>query len=162
GLQLLDRLQRLSPETSVLLITAYATVENAVEAFQRGAHDYLMKPILLDEVLNKIRRLLTQRELALENQWLRRELNRARPAEIVGDSAAMQQLYALIRKVAPTRSTVLIAGESGTGKELVARAIHDQSGAGGRFLAVNCAAIPHELLESQLFGHRRGSFTGAE
>ncbi len=164
GLTLLDQLQRLSPETFVLLITAYATVENAVEAFQRGAHDYLMKPILLDEVLAKLRRLEAHRALALENHWLRRELNRARPAEqIVGSSAAMASVFEMVRKVAPTRSTVLIVGESGTGKELVARAIHDGSaGAGGRFVAVNCAAIPHDLLENQLFGHRKGSFTGAD
>ena len=164
GLEVLDRLQQISPETSVLLITAFATVENAVEAFQRGAHDYLMKPILLDEVAGKIRRLFDMRELALENQWLRRELNRARPeARLIGSSPAMQQVAAMIRKVAPTRSTVLITGESGTGKELVARAIHHQSSeAAGRFLAVNCAAIPSELLENQLFGHRRGAFTGAD
>jgi DNA-binding NtrC family response regulator len=178
GLELLDRLGRLSPETSVLLITAFATVENAVEAFQRGAHDYLMKPILLDEVLGKIRRLLAMRELALENQWLRRELNRAvPPAQIVGGSPAMAQVLEMVRKVAPTRSTVLLAGESGTGKELVARAIHDwgvgRDEAGPRppqgtathacrFIAVNCAAIPHDLLENQLFGHRKGAFTGAD
>jgi DNA-binding NtrC family response regulator len=163
GLTLLDRLQRLSPETSVLLITAYATVENAVEAFKRGAHDYLMKPILLDEVLAKLHRLQANRALALENQWLRRELNRARPPEqIVGTSAAMAGVFAMVRKVAPTRSTVLIVGESGTGKELVARAIHDGAGNTGRFVAINCAAIPHDLLENQLFGHRKGSFTGAD
>ena len=164
GLKVLDRLQQLSPETSVLLITAFATVENAVEAFQRGAQDYLMKPILLEEVAGKIRRLFDMRELSLENQWLRRELNRARPeARLIGASAAMTQVGGMIRKVAPTRSTVLITGESGTGKELVARAIHDQSSeAAGRFLAVNCAAIPGDLLENQLFGHRRGAFTGAD
>ncbi len=167
GMETLERLQQLSPETSVLLITAFATVENAVEAFQRGAHDYLMKPILLEEVLGKIRRLLAMRELASENQWLRRELNRAcPPAQIVGSSAAMATVFEMIRKVAPTRSTVLIIGESGTGKELVARAIHDQTpkreGQPARFIAVNCAAIPHELLENQLFGHRKGSFTGAD
>src|SRR5438094_1119573 len=148
GLALLERLQQISPETFVLLITAFATVENAVEAFQRGAHDYLMKPILLDEVMGKIRRLLAMRELAQENQWLRRELNRALPpAQIVGTSPAMAAVFEMIRKVAPTRSTVLIAGESGTGKELVARAIHagsvmrvpgtlerDEAGAGGSAL----------------------------
>src|SRR5262249_13705645 len=167
GLQTLERLHQLCPETSVLVITAYATVENAVEAFQRGAHDYLRKPILLDEVLGKIRRLLAARDLALENQWLRRELNRANPpAQIVGSSPAMAAVFELIRKVAPTRSTVLITGESGTGKELVARAIHDGGATGvrseRRFLAVNCAAIPHDLLENQLFGHRKGAFTGAD
>ncbi|MBY0231674.1 MAG: sigma-54 dependent transcriptional regulator, partial [Gemmataceae bacterium] len=159
GLEVLERLRQLSPETSVLLITAYATVENAVEAFQKGAHDYLMKPILLDEVAGKMRRLLASRELALDNQWLRRELNRARPAQIIGDSPAMRQVFDTIRKVAPTRSTVLVTGESGTGKELAARAIHHDA---GRFIALNCAAIPHDLLENQLFGHRRGAFTGAD
>jgi DNA-binding NtrC family response regulator len=169
GLELLERLQCLSPDTFILLITAYATVENAVEAFQRGAHDYLMKPILLDEVLGKIRRLLAHRKLYMENQWLRRELNRAQPDEqIVGGSAAMAQVFEMVRKVAPTRSTVLIVGESGTGKELIARAIH-RGGAERlgpsvqpRFVAVNCAAIPHNLLENQLFGHRKGAFTGAD
>lgn len=170
GLELLDRLQRLSPETFVLLITAYATVENAVEAFQRGAHDYLMKPILLDEVLSKIRRLLAHRALYLENQCLRRELNLNRRLEneqIVGKSSGMKQVLEMARKVAPTPSTVLIVGESGTGKELIARAIHSggdgaESGEPRRFLAVNCAAIPHDLLENQLFGHRKGAFTGAD
>jgi DNA-binding NtrC family response regulator len=171
GLELLDRLQRISPETFVLLITAYATVENAVEAFQRGAHDYLMKPILLDEVLSKIHRLLAHRALYLENQWLRRELNRKRNLEneqIVGKSSAMMQVMEMARKVAPTPSTVLIVGESGTGKELIARAIHkggdeaEVTVESRRFLAVNCAAIPHDLLENQLFGHRKGAFTGAD
>ena len=164
GLALLDRLLKISPETFVLLITAYGTVESAVAAFQRGAHDYLMKPILLDEVLAKIRRLLAYRELHLENQWLRRELHRVEDADmVVGHSPAMQRVMAMVRKVAPTPSTVLLVGESGTGKELLARAIHRQAAnAEARFLAVNCAAIPHELLENQLFGHRRGAFTGAD
>jgi DNA-binding NtrC family response regulator len=164
GLEFLDRLRRISPETVVLLITAYATLENAVEAFQRGAHDYLMKPILLDEVLAKLQRLQAHRALAFENQWLRRELSQARPVEpIVGSSPAMAAVLEMVRKVAPTRSTVLIAGESGTGKELVARALHDGSPyKDARFIAVNCAAIPHDMLENQLFGHRKGSFTGAD
>jgi DNA-binding NtrC family response regulator len=169
GLELLDRLQRISPETFVLLITAYATVENAVEAFQRGAHDYLMKPILLEEVLSKIHRLLAHRALYLENQWLRRELNldhRTEDERIVGSSAAMAQVFEIVRKVAPTPSTVLIVGESGTGKELIARAIHQgyrrNEKADVRFVALNCAAIPHDLLENQLFGHRKGAFTGAD
>jgi DNA-binding NtrC family response regulator len=164
GIELLQRLLKISPQTFVLLITAFATVESAVEAFQAGAHDYLMKPILLHEVLNKIRRLLAYRDLYQENQWLRRELNREyHPEAIVGRSAAMQQVFDTVRKVAPTRSTVLLIGESGTGKELIARAIHQQGAAeGARFLAVNCAAIPHNLLENQLFGHRKGAFTGAD
>ncbi len=164
GIELLDRLLKISPQTFVLLITAYATVENAVMAFRRGAHDYLMKPILLEEVLNKIRRLLTYRDLSLENQWLRRELNREyHPEQIVGRSAAMRQVLQMVAKVAPTPSTVLLVGESGTGKELIARAMHQKGAKGNqRFLAVNCAAIPHDLLENQLFGHKKGAFTGAD
>jgi DNA-binding NtrC family response regulator len=164
GLQLLERLLKTSPGTFVLLITAYGTVESAVQAFQRGAHDYLMKPIILAEVLGKIHRLLVYRDLARENQWLRRELNRAfEPEPIVGNSPAMMRVFEIIRKVAPTPSTVLLAGESGTGKELVARAIHREGlHPEARFLPVNCAAIPTDLLENQLFGHRKGAFTGAD
>jgi len=164
GIELLERLLKISPQTFILLVTAYATVENAIEAFQRGAQDYLMKPIVLDEVHSKIRRLLAYRDLTQENQWLRRELNRSYPFDhIVGRSPAMQRVLEMVRKVAPTRSTVLLVGESGTGKELIARAIHHQGAAStARFLAVNCAAIPHDLLENQLFGHRKGAFTGAD
>jgi DNA-binding NtrC family response regulator len=164
GMELLERLLKINPETFVLLITAYATVENAVEAFQRGAQDYLMKPILLEEASSKIRRLINFRNVYQENQWLRRELNRTHAADqIVCRSFAMKQVLEVVRKVAPTPSTVLLVGESGTGKELIARSIHDQSlGHEARFLPVNCAAIPHDLLENQLFGHRRGAFTGAD
>ena len=164
GIELLERLLKLSPQTFVLLVTAFATVENAVEAFQRGAHDYLMKPILLEEVLGKVRRMLRFRDLYQENQDLRRELNRQYdPDQIVGRGPAMQRVFELIGKVAPTRSTVLITGESGTGKELIARAIHRLGlDPDARFLAVNCAAIPNDLLENQLFGHRKGAFTGAD
>jgi DNA-binding NtrC family response regulator len=173
GIELLDRIVQINPEIFVLLITAYATVENAVEAFHHGAHDYLMKPILLDEVLAKLQRMLATRELSRENQWLRRELGREfDSSHIVGRSPAMQRVLAMARKVAPTRSLVLLTGESGTGKELIARAIHELSlpaakpdpapASATRFIAVNCAAIPHELLENQLFGHRKGAFTGAD
>jgi DNA-binding NtrC family response regulator len=147
----------------VLLITAYATVESAVDAFHKGAHDYLMKPIILQEVERKVRRLLRQRDLFRENQWLRRELNREAEAGdmVVGRTPAMKQAVATARKVAPTPSPVLIAGESGTGKELLARWIHKQSQLAkptdGRFVAVNCAAVPHDLLEHQLFGRRTGA-----
>lgn len=166
GLDLLDRLLERRPETLVLMITAYATVENAVAAFHRGAHDYLMKPVLFDELLAKIGRLLGFRRLMLENRALRRQLHAtAGPLDqtLVGRSAAMEAVRTLIRKVGPTRANVLITGESGTGKELVARALHatgpDPDAA---FLAVNSAAIPHDLLENQLFGHVRGAFTGAD
>ncbi len=166
GIEVLQRLLQISPETFVLLITAYANVENAVEAFQRGAQDYLMKPIILEEVHRKIDRLLKLRDLNLENQWLRRELNRAEePEAVIGTSSAMVRIYDLARRVAPTRSTVLILGESGTGKEVLARYVHKQSRFDperGRFVALNCAAIPNELIENQLFGHRKGAFTGAD
>jgi DNA-binding NtrC family response regulator len=169
GIEVLEFAARTSPETMVVLITAYATVETAVEAFQKGASDYLMKPIILHEVLGKIRRLLQHRDLIRENQWLRRELSRGGatvPEMVVGRSPQMHQAMTLARKVGPTRSNVLILGESGTGKELMARAVHrfgeEKRPRPGRFIAVNCAAIPSDLLENQLFGHRKGAFTGAE
>jgi DNA-binding NtrC family response regulator len=164
GIELLHKLQKINPQTFVILITAFGTVENAVEAFQRGAHDYLIKPILLDDVGNKIRRLLAYRDLYLDNQYLRQDLYRTYdPEHIVGPSLAMRQVFDLVRKVAPTPSTILLMGESGTGKELIARAIHARgSHPEGRFLAINCAAIPQDLLENQLFGHRKGAFTGAD
>ena len=165
GLDLLDRILHTRPETLVLMITAFATVENAVAAFRRGAQDYLMKPVLFDELLAKIERLIGFRRLERQNLALRRQLHLDQPGldGLIGNSPAMLEIKALLRKVGPTRSNVLISGESGTGKELVARALHalgvepDEP-----FLAVNCAAIPVELLESQLFGHLRGSFTGAD
>jgi DNA-binding NtrC family response regulator len=161
GIETLQRLLTVNPETFVLLITAYGTVESAVEAFQCGAQDYLMKPILLDEVLGKIRRLLKLRDVSRENQWLRRALHQQVADAVVGRSPAMARLYELARKVAPTRSTLLIQGESGTGKEVLARYVQEHS-KGERFVAVNCAAIPNDLLENQLFGHRKGAFTGAD
>jgi DNA-binding NtrC family response regulator len=146
------------------MITAYATVENAVAAFQRGAHDYLMKPVMFEELLAKIDRLMRYRRLLLENQALRRQLHAHEDLDtLVGQSPPMRAVKTLIRKVGPARSTVLITGESGTGKELVARALHTYGpDRDAVFLAINCAAIPHDLLENQLFGHVRGSFTGAD
>lgn len=157
GLTLLDRSLKLRPETLFIMITAYATVENAVAAFQRGAHDYLMKPVMFDEALAKIDRLMRYRRLLLENQALRRQFHaREDLMTLVGSSPGMQSVKTLIRKVGPTRSTVLITGESGTGKELVARALHTcGSEPESVFLAINGAAIPHDLLENQLFGHVR-------
>jgi DNA-binding NtrC family response regulator len=164
GVELLERLLKRSPETFVLLITAYGTVETAVEAFKRGAHDYLMKPLLLEEVLAKIRHLLRYRSLHQENQWLRRELHRdVRAEEIVGRSTVIRSVLTTAAKLARTRTNVLLVGESGTGKELIARTIHSQSvDQQERFIPVNCAAIPNDLLENQLFGHRKGAYTGAD
>ncbi len=164
GIETLERLLQVTPQSFVLLVTAYATVENAIEAFQRGAHDYLMKPIVLDEVSAKLRRILDYRNVLQENLWLRRELHRDYDFDhIVGRSPVMKQVFEMVRRLAPTGSTVLVCGESGSGKELIARALHFQGKQrSGRFLAVNCAAIPNDLLENQLFGHRKGAFTGAD
>jgi DNA-binding NtrC family response regulator len=164
GITVLNRVLQVRPETLFIMITAYATVENAVAAFQRGAHDYLMKPVLFDDLVAKIGRLIRFRRILQENQALRRELHTTSDIDaLAGQSPPMQGVKALVRKVGPTRTTVLITGESGTGKELVARALHALGPAKDEmFLAINCAAIPHELLENQLFGHVRGAYTGAD
>jgi DNA-binding NtrC family response regulator len=164
GITVLNRVLQIRPDTLVVMITAYATVENAVSAFQRGAHDYLIKPVLFEDLLAKIERLIRFRRLLQENQALKRQLHtRAELDELVGESASIQAVKKMMRKVGPTQTTVLITGESGTGKELVARGLHALGlGSDELFLAVNCAAIPHDLLENQLFGHVRGAFTGAD
>jgi DNA-binding NtrC family response regulator len=163
GLAVLRRAREVSPQTLVLLMTAHATVETAVEALQRGAQDYLLKPLIFEDVLHKIDSLLQHRQVAWENQLLRSQVERQWDFDnLVGRSAAMREVMKLVRRVAPTPSTVLITGESGVGKEVVARAIHHFSECRDRiFLPVNCGAIPEHLLESQLFGHLRGAFTGA-
>jgi DNA-binding NtrC family response regulator len=164
GITVLNRTLQLRPDTLFIMITAYATVENAVAAFQRGAHDYLMKPVLFEDLLAKIDRLGRFRRLLQENQALRRQLHAQGDLDtLVGQSAPLKAVKAMIRKVGPTSTTVLVTGESGTGKELVARALHALGPAPEQvFLAVNCAAIPPDLLENQLFGHVRGAYTGAD
>lgn len=163
GVGLLREVRRLCPQTLVILMTAYASVETAVDALREGAHDYMIKPLVYDDVLSKVGRLLERRELAWQIQYLRREVeSRYDFDNLVGESKAMKTIMVLMRKVAPTNSTVLITGESGVGKEVVARAIHRESDRRDKiFLPVNCGAIPEALLESQLFGHMKGSFTGA-
>jgi len=163
GVGLLREVRRLCPQTLVILMTAHASVETAVEALRQGAHDYMIKPLVFDELLAKVERLLERRELAWHIQYLRREVeSRFDIDNMIGESASMRQIVAMIHKVAPTNSTVLVTGESGVGKEVVARAIHRESGRRDSiFLPVNCGAIPENLLESQLFGHLKGSFTGA-
>jgi DNA-binding NtrC family response regulator len=163
GLTVLRKLREVAPQTVALVMTAHGSVESAVEALRAGAADYLLKPLAFDDVLAKVARVLEHRQLAWQAQMLRREVERRFDFDhLVGKSPAMQEVFHLVRKVAPTQTTVLVTGESGSGKEVVARAIHRYSEAADRvFLPVNCAAIPETLLESQLFGHVRGAFTGA-
>jgi len=163
GLAVLRHAREVSPQTLVILMTAHATVETAVAALRGGAQDYLLKPVLFDDLLHKIEKLLEFRQVAWERQFLRNHVERQLDFDnLVGQSAAMREVMDLIKRVAPMPSTVLITGESGVGKEVVARAIHHFSDrADGIFLPINCGAIPETLLESQLFGHLRGAFTGA-
>ena len=163
GLELLREVKACSPETVVIMITAFATTETAIQAMKQGAYDYINKPFQTDEVLLVVEKALEKRQLTSENERLRTELRRgARQRSMVGTSTAMQKVYDLVAQVAGTKTNVLVCGESGTGKELVARAIHEQSDREGKpFVAVNCGAIPENLLESELFGHVKGAFTGA-
>jgi two-component system response regulator PilR (NtrC family) len=163
GLTVLRRTREIAPQAVVLVMTAHGSVDTAVEALRAGASDYILKPVLFDDLLAKVQRLLEYRQLAWQAQQLRHEVEGGYDFEqLVGKSALMREVFHLLRKVAPTGSTVLITGESGTGKEIVARAVHHFSQVANRiFLPVNCAAIPESLLESQLFGHVRGAFTGA-
>ena len=163
GLGLLRHLRNVSPQTMFILMTGYASVDSAIEAFRMGAHDYILKPVVIEDVLQKISRLLQYKSLAWEVQILRREINaNSESTGLVGESRGIQDILAMISKVAPTSSNVLITGESGVGKEVVARTIHLQSPRKDKvFLPVNCSAIPETLLESQLFGYVKGAFTGA-
>ena len=163
GIEFMRRLRELDERVPVIVLTAYGSVEAAVEAMKLGAVDFVSKPFDVDALELLIRRSLEASRHRAENRYLREALDHA-PAfeDIVGDSPPMREIFDLIQKVAPTRSAVLITGETGTGKELVARAIHRLSPRGGQlFVPLNCAAIPSELLESELFGHVRGAFSGA-
>jgi two-component system response regulator AtoC len=163
GLALLREIQRRRPDLTVIVMSAYGAQEAAIEAMKAGAYDYLSKPFRRDEVVLVLRKAEERERLARENRRLRTELaGGLDPASLVGPSEPMQEVLRQVRKVAPQKSTVLLQGESGTGKELVARALHDLSPrAALPFVAVNCGAIPSELLESELFGHVRGAFTDA-
>jgi DNA-binding NtrC family response regulator len=160
----LKQIKGILPDAEVIMMTAYATVDTAVKAMKEGAFDYLVKPFDPDQVELLIKRIVEHRELVLENILLRQKLEeRSRYDEIIGQSDAMQAVFELISRVAPTDSTVLITGESGTGKELIAQAIHGNSTrCYNPFIAVSCGALPDSLLESELFGYEKGAFTGAE
>ena len=163
GLDLLKQVHERWPDLPVIVVTAYGTIENAVEAMRQGAYDYLQKPIKIAELEVLLEKTLRYRRTLDENVKLRAELRRVRGIEnILTADPKMQALLSQLQRVAPTKATVLIEGESGTGKELFARALHALSDrADGPFVDVNCGAIPHELLESELFGHEKGAFTGA-
>jgi DNA-binding NtrC family response regulator len=163
GLEVLGKIRDLDPEVMGIIVTAYASVESAVEALRKGAFDYITKPFANDHLKAVVRNALAQKTLFRENRFLRRELReKYRFENIIGKSDTIEQVFRIMEKVARTDSSVLIAGESGTGKELVARAIHFKSErTNGRFLPINCGALPETLLESELFGYKRGAFTGA-
>ncbi|HLB24923.1 MAG TPA: sigma-54 dependent transcriptional regulator [Nitrospirota bacterium] len=163
GMEVLKAVKEASPETVVIMITAYATAESAVEAMKEGAYDYIMKPFKVDEIKLVVKNALEKRKLREENVLLRREVEAGKGFQsFIGKSPAILKVFDLIARVADKTSTVLITGESGTGKELAARAVHNISDRKGKpFMYIHCGALPEQLLESELFGHMRGSFTGA-
>jgi len=163
GLEVLEAVRAASPETAVVVVTAYGTIETAVSAVKAGAADYLTKPLNLDDLLHRVHRVRERQRLVAENRELREALaERHRVEGIIGDSGRMQEVLSLVRRVAPSDATVLIRGESGTGKELIANALHHASPrAAGPLVKVNCAALAESLLEAELFGHEKGAFTGA-
>jgi two-component system response regulator PilR (NtrC family) len=161
GLETLRRIKQLEESVSVVIMTAYATAETAVQALKEGAYDYIIKPFKVDELRHLVQNALERRRLKAENERLR-GLIQGRFGSLIGRSANMQEVFATIARLGDSKATVLITGESGTGKELVAKAIHLHSSRKDRaFVAVNCGAIPQELMESELFGHVKGAFTGA-
>ncbi|MCB9556018.1 MAG: sigma-54-dependent Fis family transcriptional regulator [Deltaproteobacteria bacterium] len=163
GMAVLKRTKEVSGDIPVVIMTAYSTVESAVRAMKAGAFEYLIKPFSNDEILLAVQKALRVNQLQRENRWLRAQLHgETRGEQLIGKSAPMRELRFMIDRAAASEATVLITGESGTGKELVARSIHeDGPRASGPFVAINCAALAESLLESELFGHERGAFTGA-
>ena len=163
GIQVLEEASKISPETFFIIMTAYASVKTAIDALRQGAYDYLIKPVEFDDVIVRVKRLLDYKKLALENKSLRQRVSAdAGFTNLIGKSEAMKKVFDIVGFVAPTNSNVLIMGKSGTGKELVAKAIHYNSKRKDKiFLPINCGAISENLIESELFGHKKGAFTGA-
>ncbi len=163
GMELLEKIKEINPEIGVILITAYGTVQMAVEAMKHGAFDFIMKPLNVDQIEMVVQKYFKFNQLKIENDFLRDELQRQNgPENIIGRSEKMKRVLEIVEMVAPSRATVLIQGASGTGKEIIARAIHDKSDRRDRpFIKTNCAALPEGLIESELFGHEKGAFTGA-
>ncbi|GIK21993.1 MAG: sigma-54-dependent Fis family transcriptional regulator [Ignavibacteriota bacterium] len=163
GTELLEKIKTINFQTSVIIITAFGSLDTAITALRNGANDYILKPVEFDELIIKVQRLFEVKDLLSENKILREEIHRKYDFEnIVGKSASIKKIYEMIEAVAETDSTVLISGNSGTGKELVARALHYKSHRKNKpFIAVNCGAISENLIESELFGHKKGAFTGA-
>jgi len=162
GAELLRALREVTPDTEVVLMTAYGTVETAVQAMRDGAYDFVEKPLKRMNIVKSVRKAAERQLLIAENRSLRRELRMLTHREIVGQSSALRRVLDVSNQAAPSSATVLLLGESGTGKELIARHIHGRSSrASGPFVAVNCSAIPESILEGELFGHERGAFTGA-
>lgn len=163
GIQVLEEASKISPETFFIIMTAYASVKTAIDALRQGAYDYLIKPVEFDDLILRVKRLLDYKKLALENKSLRQRISADMGfTNLIGKSEPMKKVFDLISHVAPTNSNVLIMGKSGTGKELVAKAIHYNSKRKDKiFLPINCGAISENLIESELFGHKKGAFTGA-
>lgn len=162
GIEVLENVQQISPETPVLMVSGHGTIETAVEALKKGAYDFIPKPLDLNRLLVSVRNAIDRVELVKENTQLKKKVSKGKDSPIIGESKAIHELKSMIDKVAPTDARVFITGENGTGKELVARSLHEKSHrASGPFIEVNCAAIPSELIESELFGHEKGAFTSA-
>jgi DNA-binding NtrC family response regulator len=163
GIQLLEAASKITPETFFIIMTAYASVKTAIDALRQGAYDYFIKPVEFDDVILKVKRLVEYKKLAAENKILRQKISSDTGfTNLIGKSEPMKKVFSIIMQVAPTNSNVLIYGKSGTGKELVAKAIHHNSLRKDKiFLPINCGAISENLIESELFGHKKGSFTGA-
>jgi len=163
GIKLLEKTLEIAPQTIVVLITAHASVETAVQALRKGAYDYILKPLDFDEVIIRIKNLLKHSQLILENRALNKQINKNfNFNSIIGKSLVMQNIYKMIKRVSNSNTNILITGPTGTGKELVARAIHFNSNRANKpFIPINCGAVPESLWESEFFGHKKGSFTGA-